>query len=468
MRGSILVTFDELVNDRGIDNYQLTVGTGSDTLRDVHFTDSNKLYSTYVFTGDSVTFTVFHSTDLLGDITIKRIDYTTDDEGGDYGIKEVIISPTLIFASSSTAATFTGSTVPSAYNFKYLIEATTKIICFTFGTGFNEVVDHFAIQPDRNVVVSGNYTSYNGVSSNRIRRLNFDGSIDNTFNIGTGFDGLVKVITRQSDGKILACGTYSTYNGIAGSNLIRLNTDGSKDATFNPAVTGNQDVKVQSDGKILTCGSGGSIARLNSNGTTDATFSLTGVTAATFDNMSILSDGKILTATSTGSVYELFRLNSNGGKDTTFTDGSFNGFIETIALQSDGKILIGGFFAGTGMNRILRLNSDGTVDSTFNIGTGFNDEVYTIYIQTDGKILVGGAFTSYNGTDSNRIIRLNSDGSIDSTFNIGTGFNDDVRYIDVESNSRIYVGGVFTTYNGVSSNRIIRLNMNGSSNTCLV
>jgi hypothetical protein len=130
MRGSVLVTFDELVNDRGIDNYQLEIGPGTNQLRDVHFTDCTNLYSTYMFVGNIVTFSVIHSLDTDADITIKRFDYTTDDENGDNGIKEVNITPviqTFVFSEKITIATFTGSTVPSAYNFKYVIDARTRI-----------------------------------------------------------------------------------------------------------------------------------------------------------------------------------------------------------------------------------------------------------------------------------------------------------------------------------------------------
>jgi len=122
MRGSVLVTFDEYIKNRGIDSYSVSINV----VRDVQFTDCTNLYSTYMYVGDVVTFTVSHSSDVQADITIKRIDYTTDDEGGDNGIKEVVISPVITkLGTTVTRAVFTGSTVPSAYNFKYLIETNT-------------------------------------------------------------------------------------------------------------------------------------------------------------------------------------------------------------------------------------------------------------------------------------------------------------------------------------------------------
>ena len=134
-------------------------------------------------------------------------------------------------------------------------------------------------------------------------------------------------------------------------------------------------------------------------------------------------------------------LNSVGSIDESFIYGNgFNGEVRTIAIQSDGKILVGGGFIsydGTPSNYIIRLNSDGSVDNTFVTGTGFDGFVYTIQIQTNGKILVGGKFSSYDGTPSNYIIRLNSDGSIDNTFNIGTGFDSIVTIIELQSDEKI-------------------------------
>jgi uncharacterized delta-60 repeat protein len=158
--------------------------------------------------------------------------------------------------------------------------------------------------------------------------------------------------------------------------------------------------------------------------------------------------------------------------DTGFSIGTgFNNTVNSIAVQGDGKILVGGTFTsynGTSRNRIGRLNSDGSLDTGFSIGTGFpTNAVNSIAVQgDDGKILVGGSFTSYNGTTRNRIARLNSDGSFDTGFSIGTGFNSAVNSIAVQGDDgKILVGGTFTSYNGGaagSSNRIARLNSDGT------
>lgn len=356
------------------------------------------------------------------------------------------------------------------------ISFTTPKDCFDLEAGFNDYVTSILTQPDGKILVGGGFTSYKGASFNRIIRLNPDASIDNGFNVGTGFNDYVRHIKIQSDGKILVCGDFTTYKGVSRNRIVRLNQDGSIDNTFNFNLYGViTDIGIQSNGKILISGLGNvGILRVNSDGSLDNTFSLTGFTSTPqiVDNILILPNGKILIGTSNPS-YGFFRLNSDGSKDVTFTEGITNGFVEVIRLQSDGKILLGGYFFlynGTNSVFMIRLNSDGSIDNTFNIGTGFNAPVSAegIFIQSDGKILVGGQFTEYNGTSSNGLIRINSNGSIDNTFNIGSGFNNYVGSIHIQSNNLLYIGGSFTQYNGFVTNRFTSLKLSGEQNNCLI
>jgi uncharacterized delta-60 repeat protein len=256
--------------------------------------------------------------------------------------------------------------------------------------------------------------------------LNSDGSLDTTFDIGSGFNGNVFSIALQSDGKILVGGGFTSYDGTTQNYITRLNSDGSLDTTFDIGIGFNSDVRsitIQSDGKILV--------------------------------------GGFFTSYDGTTQNRIARLNSDGSLDTTFDIGTgFNFFVISIALQSDGKIVVGGNFAsydGTTQNRIARLNSDGSLDTSFDIGTGLNSNVFPIALQSDGKILVGGFFTSYDGVTQNRITRLNPDGSLDTTFDIGTGFNDSVISIAIQSDGKILVGGNFNIYDDVTQNRITRL-----------
>jgi uncharacterized delta-60 repeat protein len=375
---------------------------------------------------------------------------------------------------------------------------------FAYGNGFNEAVSVTKTQSDGKILVGGYFSFYNGTNANRIIRLNPDGSIDNTFNIGTGFNGGVFSIVIQSDGKILVGGDFADYNGTSAKKIIRLNPDGSRDTSFVIGTGFNTTVysiAIQSDGKILVVGGfdnyggtyvgyvndnyiwdGGTsakkIIRLNPDGSVDTSFVYgTGFAQwATVRTLAIQSDGKILVGgnmTGNQPAYNgaharnIIRLNSDGSVDTSFSatvNDRISGYgVFAINVQSDGKIILGGSFNGGG---IIRLNSDGSLDTSFVTSTGFDSDVRSITIQSDDKILVGGAFTTYNGTSVNRIARLNSEGSIDSSFDIGAGFNDwAIMSISIQSNGKILVGGSFTSFKGTSANNIILLNSTISYNT---
>lgn len=320
--------------------------------------------------------------------------------------------------------TYSGS---STNYFARLNENGSLNTLFSMGSGFDWVVNDIAVQSDGKLIIGGQFNYYSGVSKNYFVRLNDNGSIDTTFNIGTGFDNYTDDIVIQPDGKILVSGQFQEYNGTVQKYITRLNSDGSVDSSFIPTeefFSSIYSIEIQSDGKIIACGD---------------------------------------------IVNSIIRLNSNGSTDTSFNVGvGFNNRIDETIIQSDGKIILGGYFTtftGVSANRIIRLNTDGSRDTSFNIGTGFNGPVVSLSKQTDGKIIVGGYFTTYSGASTNYIIRLNTDGSKDTSFNIGTGFNNYVETTSIQSDGKIIVGGSFTSYSGVSTNYIVRLNSDGSLDT---
>ena len=347
----------------------------------------------------------------------------------------------------------------------------------------SRTVVNATLQADGKIIIGGQFTLYNGTSRNRIARLNVDGSLDATFNPGTGASADVWTSTLQADGKIIIGGQFTIFNGLETSTIVRLNSDGSLDATFNPGTGANQIVyttTLQADGKIIIGGEfkkingvyRNGIARLNANGSLDATFNPgTGANGQVYFS-TLLADGKIMigggfsnyNGTTRG---YMARVNSDGSLDATFPNGG-NGASSTvisISFQADGKIIIGGIFFnynGTSRNRIARLNLDGSLDATFNPGTGFNSDVWTTAVQADGKIIIGGNFTTYNSITRNRIARLNADGTFDNSFNMGTGFSGLVYTTALQADGKVIVGGIFTNYNGTPVNRIARLNTDGS------
>ena len=160
-------------------------------------------------------------------------------------------------------------------------------------------------------------------------------------------------------------------------------------------------------------------------------------------------------------------LANDGDLDTTFNWGS-DDQIDAIVIQRDGKIITGGRGGGNIAGRVRRLNTDGSLDTTFNPGSGASQEIKTVAIQSDGKILIGGYFTTFNGVSRNGIARLNTDGSLDTTFNLISGFSHiDIREIAIQNDGKILIGGLFSTIQGnyITTINIARLNSDGSLDT---
>jgi hypothetical protein len=139
-----------------------------------------------------------------------------------------------------------------------------------------------------------------------------------------------------------------------------------------------------------------------------------------------------------------------------------NNQVLAVAVDSAQRSIIGGEFTGYNgqtRNRVARILNNGRLDTSFNAlpASGANGEISAIAIQSDGRILIGGNFSSYNGANRNGIARLNTDGSLDTSFNPGTGANGQVREIAIDSQGRIVLGGDFLVYNGAAANRIVRV-----------
>src|SRR5207247_10878613 len=111
---------------------------------------------------------------------------------------------------------------------------------------------------------------------------------------------------------------------------------------------------------------------------------------------------------------------------------------------------------------IARLNTNGTVDLSFNTGAGPNHTVYGVALQSDGKVIVGGDFTQFNGQPRSRLLRLRPDGSLDPLFDPGATLDGAVRAVLVQTDGKIVVGGSFTSADGVGRNYLARFNSDGS------
>ena len=263
-----------------------------------------------------------------------------------------------------------------------------------FGNDAASGVACMAVQPDNKIIAGGYLRIGNTTTYSSLVRLNEDGSFNQDLLPSTTINN-VNALLLLPDGKIVIGGIFALDNGNPDYMLARLNSDGSVDTTFPPVLkSGMTDrlytLALQSDGKILAGGSfnaiGGlataNLARFNTNGTIDPTLNLT------------------------------------EGPNTT----GFNDAVSSVVVLPTGKIVVsGGFtsFSAISAKHIVRLNTDGSLDTTFNTGTGLDGGISSIYVKPDGKMLIGGSFTTYNGTTLNNFGSLNADGTIDATFNPG-------------------------------------------------
>lgn len=314
-----------------------------------------------------------------------------------------------------------------------------------------------ALQPDGKVVIGGGFTTITdgtgSTSRDNLARFNADGSVDSSFGAASeGTNGLVRALAILPDGKILVAGNFTTVSDGTGTynrnRIARFNADGTVDTTFGSDAKGAsatiQVLAVQPDGKILvggtfstitdatTSASRSRIARLNADGSVDTSFGSDGNGASSaVQAIAVQPDGKILIGGSFGSISDatvtatrlrVARLNADGSVDTAFGADSkgVDVSVTSIALQADGKIILGGNFATvsdatTTANRkgVARLNTNGSVDTSFGADMTGTDQVFSLMLQEDGKLLVGGIYTAVDGPSGsvlrNRIARLEND-----------------------------------------------------------
>ncbi|MDO7847833.1 hypothetical protein Q5H92_15815 [Hymenobacter sp. M29] len=320
---------------------------------------------------------------------------------------------------------------------------------------------------------------------------------------GSGFNGIVYALAVQPDGKVLVGGDFTAYNGNAAAPdyVLRLHPDGALDTGFNPSGGGANGIvralALLPDGKVAVGGNftaynGNAAApdrvlRLNADGTLDAGFN-PGAAAGANDYVYALAaqpDSKVLVGGtfsafngSSTAPRRVLRLGTDGSLDTGFNPGGTgaDGVVWALAVQPDGKVLVGGTLATyngdpAAPNCVLRLTADGALDADFNRGgAGTNSVVYALAVQPDGKVLAGGTFSAYNGdlAAPDRVLRLNANGSLDAGFNAGgTGADSYLLALAVQPDGKVLAGGNFASYNGdaAAPDAVLRLNANGTLDT---
>ena len=354
---------------------------------------------------------------------------------------------------------------------------------FDPGAGANATVRSVAQSPrsglveflDR-VVIGGDFTTVDGFVFNHIARLQPDGALDTSFNPGAGANSNVLAVAVQPDGRVLAGGEFTTMNSTNRARLARLNGDGKLDLSFDVGAGGvNGTVRaiaVQADGRVIIGGdfsqvggvARGFLARLGTNGALDTNFfaSLNGSVRA----VAVQTDGKIVvggTFTLAGGAARasLARLHTNGALDTAFGIGTgFNGPVHAVLALDDGRIVAGGSFSNfnaLNVTNLVRLSATGLLDSSFQTGSGPDGEVFALAQAGGGRLALGGAFLNYAGTARAGFARILANGGLDTNFNPGSGANAAVRAVAAQENSALIIGGDFTVVNGLPRNRIARV-----------
>lgn len=362
-----------------------------------------------------------------------------------------------------------------------------------FSTQPSVAVEAIALQPDGKIIAVGAFYTYEGDSSKGVVRFNPDGSRDASFSVGSGlldtypeisgYSGRGKSVAVLTDGRILVGGNFSTYNGIAATRFVCLNTDGSINTGFNVGGGFNgtpEKILIQPDGKVLIGGRFNyyngvlcnQVVRLLPDGTRDPSFSAPAITGNLFE-MALQDDGKVLiggTITAVGGtpIGRLARLNSDGSLDTDFVQGDgFSALVITIHVMADGRILAGGGFLeynGVPRQRIARLMPDGSLDETFQVTIGTHpDQIRAIVQQADGKFILLGGFNDVDGDFYRNVVRIQTDGATDPTFQPGSGFANTVLDALLQPDGQLLAAGFFTGYDMSVSSGVARINTSGST-----
>jgi uncharacterized delta-60 repeat protein len=357
----------------------------------------------------------------------------------------------------------------------------------------DSAVQTIAIQADGKILAGGWFTVIGGASRQYIARLHpGTGSADSFNPIASG--GFVSTITVQPDGRLLVGGTFSGIGVLARSFIARINPITGLADSFDPKASNPiNSIAVQPDGRVLLGGGfhqlspmGGpaiarnNIARVEADGRLDRTLDLdigthTGVpyNGASVAAIAVQPDGKLLIGGTFTSVLgvvrnRIARLNTDGTLDTAFdpnASGNFFPFapsIATIAVQADGKILVGGKFSNIGgqvRSCIARLDPvtgladsfDPDADPNFDVNTA----VGSILVQPDGMILVCGRFAFIGGADRNQFARLDPTTGLADSFDAHV--DNSMLSMALQRDGKIIVGGFFATIGGQPRNHIARL-----------
>jgi uncharacterized delta-60 repeat protein len=297
------------------------------------------------------------------------------------------------------------------------------------------------------------------------------GRLDYSFqnNLASGSD--IRSIEIQADEKILVAGSIAPRGAMLRQNIIRLNADGSFDSTFNIIETFRSGetisfIKLQTNEKIIVITNFGELYRLNTNGSRDPTFSLSGFNVAAVRDLDVQTDGKILVSgfNLAGTDF-ITRFNADGSHDAGFNTAYGSGSVTFAPLEN--KIYIYKRVS-SGVSQMNRLNINGSIDATFAAATVTSTQFEPLVNAEplpNGKILIWGKFITVNGANRNNLAVLNSDGNLDASFIPATRGTENILSVAVQSNGKIIIGGSNFSSNTFVRGNVARLNADGSADS---
>ncbi|MBX2904097.1 MAG: T9SS type A sorting domain-containing protein [Chitinophagales bacterium] len=341
-----------------------------------------------------------------------------------------------------------------------------------------DVVRAIALQPDGKILVNECYVNAINTSISRIKRLHANGSTDSTFTLNHATDYVIRDIKLQPDGKVLFAGDFNIYDSIPAGRIGRLNSDGYLDTTFNSGTGFNNRVNkllLQPDGKIVAGGlfteyngtACNHLIRLHSNGAIDSTFHTTYGANGAIEDLKIQPDGKIViagdfTAYEGANTLRVARVNPDGTRDNSWiTPAGASAVVHALELQPDGKTLTGGNFSHYNLqakNKLVRLHPNGDIDAQFYIDAGANSAVRALKLLNGGEVLIAGNFTTFKGVATNRLVKVSADCTVNTAdFVTGTGTDDEIYCLEIQDDGKILLGGFFSSYNNFPVHKLARL-----------
>ncbi|MCX6954355.1 MAG: hypothetical protein NTV51_19560, partial [Verrucomicrobia bacterium] len=355
---------------------------------------------------------------------------------------------------------------------------------FTLGPSLNVAPRVAVALPDGKILIGGNFLFLSqGQPQYGLARLNADGSLDPSFRPAPiDPNGTVLALAVQSDGKVLLGGSFTTVNGTPRNRVARLNADGSFDPTFAPSFATTNSITqivVDPDGRILLHNNTTSLTRLTPTGALDPTWtaspiptgsSSTTTNLGTTQAFDVQLDGKILLVVTGFSsppnpvqVTNLVRLNANGAVDATFNTIALglNSTLRALRVLADGRIMVA--VSGTGYT-VQRFSATGLFDASFTINPNVATTQIAASFTPDGRTWLSGLFNTLNSIGRNQLARLNVDGSVDATYNPGTGLQNAAGAsvapagLFALDDGRALVTGDFTRLNGLARTQLARLN----------